>query len=54
MTANAMVGDHDRCMAAGMNDYIAKPVDWPMLMEKVAHWTLKQHDAGDRNPVAAA
>ena len=54
MTANAMVGDHERCAEAGMNDYIAKPVDWPMLMEKVAHWTLKLDEGDSANPGAAA
>lgn len=36
MTANVMEGDRDRCLAAGMNEYIPKPIDRVVLLETVA------------------
>src|SRR5437762_3570736 len=38
MTANAMEGARDRCLAAGMDDYVAKPVQPRELRETLARW----------------
>ncbi|MEY5099945.1 MAG: hypothetical protein RJA36_2664 [Pseudomonadota bacterium] len=38
MTANAMAEDRERCLAAGMNDHIAKPIDPQDLVNKLLRW----------------
>jgi hypothetical protein len=38
ITANALQGDDQRCFAAGMNDYITKPIDRARLLAKVSEW----------------
>ena len=39
MTANAMAADRDRCLDAGMNDHIAKPIDPDQLFNVLLRWT---------------
>ena len=38
MTANAMQGDRDRCMAASMNDHVTKPIEPEVLWETLLKW----------------
>ena len=38
MTANAMAGDRERCLSAGMNDHLAKPIEPDVLAAKLLQW----------------
>ncbi|MCP4714219.1 MAG: response regulator, partial [Deltaproteobacteria bacterium] len=55
MTANAMVGDRERCIEAGMDDYIAKPIKREIVFTMVNRWLLERpRHASARQSVAAA
>jgi len=43
MTGNAMVGDKEKCLAAGMNDYLTKPINYKLVEQTINFW-LKQSE----------
>ncbi len=46
MTANAMEGDRERCLRAGMNDYIAKPIDPEKMYATLSRWIRPSRKKG--------
>ena len=45
MTANAMKGDREKCLAAGMDDYVAKPIRPKDLQTILDTWLPKRGEA---------
>jgi len=40
LTANALAGDHERCLAAGFDEYLPKPFKLQQIDALLARWTL--------------
>ena len=56
LTANALKGESDKCLAAGMDGYLTKPLTLDRLREAVERWmsTTPAGDVADRTPVDRA
>ncbi|NJD05495.1 MAG: response regulator [Methylococcaceae bacterium] len=52
MTANAMASDRQACLAAGMNDHVAKPIDVEALLETLKRYCVEARPGAAGHPAA--
>lgn len=52
VTAYAMSGDKELCLAAGMNDYLSKPLDLDLLLATLTKWVKPARKSSSRKPSA--
>ncbi len=50
MTANAMAGDRERCLAIGMDDYVSKPIRVKELYATLGRWIGWEVETGEAPP----
>ncbi len=54
MTAHAMAGDREKGLAAGMSDYVTKPIDPELLVRTLAKWAGSEQPAAKMPPATPA
>ena len=52
LTANTMQGDHDKCLAVGMDDFIAKPFKSSSLQQALERWITSDRQTTEALPPA--
>ena len=53
LTANAMTGDAEKCLAAGMDDYLSKPIRTDALARVLKQWLQQADNLSDAHPAEA-